>query len=56
MHKFKGRDMAVFLDLFDKDFLDDDGEPYIFIRKAQDEFFERIVSLLPMHISHMNEE
>ena len=56
LHKFKGRDMAVFLDLFDKDVLDDDGEPYIFIRKAQDEFFERIVSLLPMHISHMNEE
>ena len=48
--------MAVFLDLFDKDFLDDDGEPYVYIKKAHDEFFERIVSLLPMHINHMNEE
>jgi len=56
LHKYKGRDMAVVLDLFDKDFLDDDGEPFIYIKKAQDEFFERIVSLLPMHINHMNEE
>jgi hypothetical protein len=34
LHKFKGRDMAVFLDLFDKDFLDEDGEPYVYIKKA----------------------
>jgi hypothetical protein len=56
LHKYKGRDMAVFLDLFDRDFLDDEGEPYIFMEKAQGEFFERITSFLPLHINAMDNE
>lgn len=27
LHKYKGRDMAVFIDLFDKDIEDEFGEP-----------------------------
>jgi len=48
--------MAVFLDLFDRDFLDDEGEPYIFMEKAQSEFFERITAFLPLHINAMDNE
>lgn len=47
LHKYKGRDMAMLLDLFDADVLDDDGEPHL-IKKADDEFFERVVGILPM--------
>jgi hypothetical protein len=48
--------MAVFLDLFDRDFLDDEGEPYIFMEKAKPEFFERITGFLPLHINAMDNE
>ena len=48
--------MAVFLDVYDKDFLDDEGEPYIFMEKAKPEFFERITSFLPLHVNVMNNE
>jgi len=34
--------------LFDKELLDEDGEPFIYLSKANPEFFERIVGLLPM--------
>jgi hypothetical protein len=54
LHKFKGRDLALMLDVFDKDILDEEGEAHN-IRKApipsggtENDFFERLVSLLPM--------
>lgn len=47
LHKYKGRDMAAFIDLFDKDILNDEGEPYS-LRKCEDSFFERIVGILPI--------
>ena len=28
LHKFNSRDMAYFLDIFDRDYLDREGEPY----------------------------
>jgi len=39
--------MAVLLDYFDRDILDNEGEPYS-LRKTNDEFFERIVGILPL--------
>ena len=47
--------MAQLLDLYDLDVLDDDGEPQPVI-KANDEFFERVVGLLPMHIKTLHRE
>jgi hypothetical protein len=47
--------MALFLDLFDKEILDDEGEAHN-IRKANDEFFERVVGILPMQIKYLNKE
>lgn len=41
--------------MFDKDILDDEGEPHN-IRKANDEFFERIVGIFPMQIQYLNKE
>ena len=35
LHKHQGRDMAAFLDLFDRDILDDEGEPFP-MKKADD--------------------
>lgn len=46
--------MALFLDLFDKDVLDDEGNSFMHLRKAPEEFFERITALLPMHINFMD--
>lgn len=56
LHKYKGRDMALFLHMFDKDVLDEDGEPFTYLLKAKPEFFERIVSFLPMHVPALNNE
>lgn len=56
LHKYKGRDMATFLYLFDKEVLDDEGEPYLYLAKAKPEFFERITGLLPMHVGFLNDE
>ncbi len=47
LHKYKGRDLGNFLDLYDRDILDDDGEPHN-IKKTDDTFFERIVAILPI--------
>lgn len=55
LHKFKARDMAQFLDLFDRDVLDEMGEPVI-ITKCEDVFFERIVGLLPMFVKEMSDK
>jgi hypothetical protein len=46
--------MALLLDLFDKEILDSDDQPFMFMQKAPAEFFERVVGLLPMHIAFMN--
>lgn len=56
LHKYKGRDLALFMDLFDKEILDDEGEPFLYMQKAPLEFFERITGLLPMHIAFMNND
>lgn len=56
LHKYRGRDMAYFLDLFDREFLDDEGEPYILFKRTDDVFFERIVALLPMYIPHFTKD
>jgi len=44
------------LDVFDRDVLDDEGEP-IGVKKIADEtFFERIIGLIPMFVKEMNHE
>ena len=46
--------MAQFLDIFDRDVLDDEGEP-LGIKKSDDIFFERVVGILPMFIKDMSD-
>ena len=55
LHKFKARDMAQFLDLFDREVLDEMGEP-LSMNKCDDVFFERIVGLLPMFVKEMTDK
>jgi hypothetical protein len=55
LHKYKGRDMAMLLDLYDRDILDSEGEPHL-LRKTVPDFFERVVGILPMHIKHLSKE
>ncbi len=55
LHKYKGRDMAMLLDLYDRDILDSEGEPHL-LRKTEKDFFERIVGILPMQIKHLSKE
>jgi hypothetical protein len=55
LHKYKGRDMAKVLDIFDKEVLDDEGEPHN-VRKCDEMFFERITGILPVHIKHLGRE
>ena len=55
LHRYKGRDIAYLLHIFDVDILDDEGE-VILTNKTSDEFFDRMVSLLPMQVKHMNRE
>jgi hypothetical protein len=55
LHKYKGRDMAMMLDLYDADVMDDEGEPHL-LRKADEEFYERVVGILPMQIKNMSKE
>lgn len=52
LHKYKARDFAQFLDIFDRESYDWQGEPLLF-KKADDIFFERIVGLLPMYVKEM---
>ena len=47
--------MAMLLDLYDKDVLDNESEPYL-LRKTENDFFERIVGILPMQIKHLSKE
>ena len=53
LHTYKARDFAQFLDLFDRDVMDFDGEP-VGVIKAENVFFERIVGILPMYLKQMN--
>ena len=54
LHRFKARDFAHFLDVFDRDVLDDEGEPMLLsMHKTNDVFFERVVGLLPMYVKKM---
>jgi len=53
LHKYNGREMAHLLINFDRELTDEMGESII-VKKANDEFFERIVSILPLHIPHFN--
>ena len=52
LHKYICRDMAYFLDLFDREFLDDAGEPSILFKRTNNVFFERIIALLLLYIPH----
>jgi hypothetical protein len=45
--------MAMLLDLYDRDILDSEGEPYL-IQKADSEFFERVAGILPMNIKNLS--
>ena len=47
--------MAQFLDLFDREILDEEGEP-IFVNKTDQVFFERIAGILPMFVKDMNSQ
>lgn len=53
LHKFKARDFAQFLDVFDRDVEDEMGEP-LGVKKCDDLFFERIIGLYPMYVKEMN--
>jgi len=53
LHKYKARDYAQFLDIFDSEILDEQGEP-VFINKTDQVFFERLAGLLPMFVKDMN--
>jgi len=56
LHKYKGRDMTLFLDLFQKEVLDEDNQPFMYMKKCEPEFFERITAILPMHIAFLDNE
>lgn len=43
------------MDLFDKDILDDEGEPHV-LRKVDDIYFERITGIIPIHIKSLSKE
>eukprot|EP00347_Sterkiella_histriomuscorum_P012657 403367729 len=55
LHKYSGSQLAQLLDLFDKDILDDEGEPHA-LRKTDDTYFERIVGIIPIHIKTLRKE
>jgi len=51
LHKYKTRSMAQFLDIYDRDILDDEGEPILHADLKSDPlFFEKIVAILPMYV------
>jgi hypothetical protein len=47
--------MAQFLDLFDREILDEEGEP-IFVNKTDQVFYERIAGILPMFVKDMSSQ
>lgn len=57
LHKFKANELAHILHVYERDMRDHKGTPYIgFSKKCEPEFYERIVSILPMQIPHMGED
>jgi hypothetical protein len=53
LHKYSSRDLSQFLDIFDRDVVDDEGEN-LGVVKTDEVFFEKIVGILPMYIKQMN--
>lgn len=45
----------MLLDLYDRDILDQEGEPYL-MQKTDSEFFERVAGILPMHIKLLGKD
>lgn len=43
------------MDLYDRDILDDEGEPHA-LKKTDDQFFERITGIIPIHIKTLSKE
>lgn len=51
LHKYTARDLAMLMRLYNKDFVDENGEVLPMVRKLPDaKFFERITAILPMHV------
>lgn len=55
LHKYKGREMAFLLDIYDADIPDEEGEP-LPVRKCDDDLFERVTGIMPMQIKHLSKE
>lgn len=53
LHRYKPKDFAQFLDLFDREIIDDIGEPII-MKKCDEVFFEKLAGILPMYVKEMN--
>jgi len=47
LHKYNGRELAILLDIYDREILDDEGEPHS-LRKTDGVLFERITGILPI--------
>lgn len=56
LHKYNGRQLTMAMHLFNKEVIDHEGNPFMFLTKAPEEFYERITALLPMHISFLSNE
>ena len=55
LHKYKAKELAVLLDLYDADINDDEGEPMA-VRKCEEDLFERVTGIIPMHIKNLSRE
>lgn len=55
LHKYKASDLARFIHIFDLELYGNEDEP-LEIKKAEDEFFERITGILPISIKNLNRE
>jgi hypothetical protein len=55
LHRYKIRDLCQFLDIFEKDITNDEGDAIMAGElKAEPIFFEKIVGILPMYIKLMS--
>ena len=55
LHKYKGREMAFLLDIYDAVIPDQECEP-LPVRKCDNDLFERVTGILPMEIKHLSKE
>lgn len=55
LHKYNGRELAILLDIYDREILDDEGEPHS-LRKTDGVLFERITGILPIQIKLLTKE